>query len=1013
MSTVCANLFGTPVITIDGKKVFFSYNKVNALIYYLLVKHQATRDELIGLLWPDKDESTAKKNLRNALYEAKRTIGADILISPQKSVIMLNPAIQFKIDIEAFTLNPQANLSLYVGEFLQGFFVKRAESFENWYLNMRYHFSEQYQQVLMKQLQLVAQENKTEKIEQYARQLCQLDPFNEIPYRELMKAYEHHGSYGKAIKCYNQLAELLEREMAVVPGEETKQIFNRIVAAQNKKKISVKKQYGDFFFGRLQELQLLELNMDLFFTGQSGKSILITGEAGIGKTTLKEKFLAELDHETSIIEVNCYQMERDYLLKPWNSIIGQLSAYMAQIKITIPAIWETVLAKFFPEIQRTDENNCIKLIETMDLLKYEIIGEVLLDVLDSVVKDKKIVFVFEDIQWMDTLSLSLLSSIMLHQKERNFIFLATCRKEHEESLDQFITTMNAHNKILIIDLPRFTPDEARLFIEKALPGRQIQDELMKKIYEESEGTPFFLSEYANTLRAKGDVTVMTAKMNDVLKSRFFSISTGGKHVLAYAALFYDAIQLEMLTALLRADSLTTLESLEELERCGILKSISQDDSVAFTFTHQKLREFVYLHLSAGRRRISHQQVTELLEKKLQGKSRDAAIYRQLTYHYLAAGNKLKAMEYAVKNLNYYLSFSHELFPILKQTETDLSNYTYFSSKQTDLYMKEISSMLKSVQRTEPDDSRDVKQLEIEYLHIKGRYYIRSGCYREGCAVIKEMIKKSQELRDRDYALEGYKQMVYYCIQTNIADSMLQYVEKALELAVECNYHKEIGILLRLKGLYYIMVGQMIEAERLLNESINVFNITQSVAERYSLNIAAAYNYIGEIRRSSLQFDKAISYYDKAIAICKDPSAYSSLTVFYANAGEAAFNQENYVLAEHYFCQADNLYEKFDSIWRRSIVESFMALLAAQNGNFDQTLIHVKKAEIYATKIGNPRELGVLLSVKARLVRKYELLSRPLQKYLNQTLSVYSGQALQYLDPYRDQYEKNLMEYFLQ
>jgi len=107
-----------------------------------------------------------------------------------------------------------------------------------------------------------------------------------------------------------------------------------------------------------------------------------------------------------------------------------------------------------------------------------------------------------------------------------------------------------------------------------------------------------------------------------------------------------------------------------------------------------------------------------------------------------------------------------------------------------------------------------------------------------------------------------------------------------------------------------------------------------------------------------------------------------------------------------------LYEKFDSIWRRSIVESFMALLKAQKGNFDEALTHVKKAEQYAAQISNPRELGILLSIKARLVKRYELLSRPLQKYLDQPLPIYSSQALQYLDPYRDQYEKNLMECFI-
>ncbi|WP_431111732.1 hypothetical protein, partial [Winogradskyella poriferorum] len=78
------------------------------------------------------------------------------------------------------------------------------------------------------------------------------------------------------------------------------------------------------------------------------------------------------------------------------------------------------------------------------------------------------------------------------------------------------------------------------------------------------------------------------------------------------------------------------------------------------------------------------------------------------------------------------------------------------------------------------------------------------------------------------------------------------------------------------------------AEKILNESIAIFNVTEQVANKYSLNIAAAYNYIGEIRRFNKKFPEAMEYYDKAIKICEDKNALSSLVVFNINAGQAAF-----------------------------------------------------------------------------------------------------------------------------
>ena len=115
-----------------------------------------------------------------------------------------------------------------------------------------------------------------------------------------------------------------------------------------------------------------------------------------------------------------------------------------------------------------------------------------------------------------------------------------------------------------------------------------------------------------------------------------------------------------------------------------------------------------------------------------------------------------------------------------------------------------------------------------YLHLIGRYFIREGKYEKGVRYIFDLIEQASEMRNRDYTLMGYKQMIYYDIQTGNTNEMKNYLEIALDLAVECNYHKEVGILLRLKGLNMIMQGDFEEAERLLNESIATFMVTQTV-----------------------------------------------------------------------------------------------------------------------------------------------------------------------------------------
>ncbi|MBU5485436.1 AAA family ATPase [Clostridium sp. MSJ-11] len=1012
MIVIYAKLFGTPVIKINEEEIIFPYNKVKALFYYLLVNKKASRDELAGLLWTDEEENVAKKNLRNAIYKIKKSFDEEVIISPKKSIVMLNPNMDIELDIDIFLNDKDKCIEAYKGEFLQGFFVKNAEEFEEWVIKTRENLKEKYIGKLYDKISEDIKNSIDNNIERYAKLLINVDEFDEKAYRILMDHYKNTRSYGKVIDTYNKLSQLLDKELGITPDEQTREIFNEVLDIMNEGQKGKTISSTDFFYGRCNELRLLENNYKNFTTGNNGKSAIITGEAGIGKSRLKDKFIESIDsEEVYIFQTSCYQVEKEYLLKPWNAIISKISDTIMNDKITIPTVWENIISNIFPEFHKKEGSTNIKLIENIETLKYEMIADIISDILKKITEKKKVIFIFEDIQWMDSMSLSLLSSVMLHQHKNNTIFIATCRNEYDSNVDKFITTMNSYNKILAIDLPRFNSEEVEGFIKKALPDYRITREMLKKIYDETEGNTFFLNEYLNIIKSNGDTNIMSVKMQDILKSRFLYISDEGKKILNIASLFFDEVPLNILEDLTGKDQLEIMDIIEELENKFILKELNSNDKISFKFTHQKLREFVYIKQSDGRKKILHNKIGDLLEKTLRNNKTDINTYHKLIYHYSNSDNAVKSLNYKIKSLNYYLNFSHELFPILSNTDTEAYKYAYFSKQQTIKHLKDIENLVKEAKKKE-GATEEVIELEIAFLHMKGRYLIREGDYDQGTGFIQEMIEKSLEIRDRDYALEGYKQMIYFCIQTNNTELMIKYVSSALNLAVECNYHKEIGILLRLKGLYNIMCGEYEEAEKLLNESINIFNVTKQVADKYSLNIAAAYNYIGEIRRFNMKFVESLNYYDKAIAICENKNALTSLAVFNINAGQAAFDMGDYCRAKDYFEKAYELYNQFDSVWRRSILEAFMALLNVKEGNYNEALQYLKNADLHSQKIKNPHEIGVVYRVKAEIrvgMEENENLNKVFSKYLDKDINYYCDEGVKFLKEARDNYEIEVID----
>src|SRR5512136_2797165 len=89
----------------DGSTAKFESDKTRALLAYLAVEadHPHRRDALIGLLWPNEPEQTARHNLRQTIYSLRQTIGDSAAQPPYLLVardeIQFNAASDHVLDV--------------------------------------------------------------------------------------------------------------------------------------------------------------------------------------------------------------------------------------------------------------------------------------------------------------------------------------------------------------------------------------------------------------------------------------------------------------------------------------------------------------------------------------------------------------------------------------------------------------------------------------------------------------------------------------------------------------------------------------------------------------------------------------------------------------------------------------------------------------------------------------------------------------------------------------------------
>lgn len=1013
-------MFGVPSICVNGEKISLPFKKAEALFFYLVLKRQDSRENLINMFWGWDTESKASKKLRDTIYRIKKSFNFEILISPQKSIIMVNPDVPILTDVEMLLSDRSDSIKFYKGDFLDGLYLKNeCGNFEEWVMSKREYFKSIYTDKLLNKMNESVSTNNGKATEYYAKLLIAADEYEERAYRVLMKKYIEADAYHKAIEVYLNLCKILSNELGVEPDNKTKILYKEILAKRKIENTISESISRTFFYGREKEIDILRENYIKFKNNISFKSVLLIGEAGIGKTRLKDKFLEELDlNDIYLLSSNCFEAEKNYFFKPWDTIFSKISDIISRDKIEISTLWRNAISCLFPIFDADGYATVTNPIERLEDFKYRGTEEAIIGLLKKLNQNKKVVLVFEDIQWMNSASLNLLNYILFHKDICPVFLIASYRTGYGEGLDIFFNELLKNDFIEKVELSRFTQKEVNDFISKALPDLKITSYLKDRIFKETEGNTFFLIEYLNSINNKRQGKIMTSKMKDVLRSRYIGISDEGMKFLNIASMFFDRVSLSTLNQLTNKKDIEILDIMDEIIKRSIVSEIDDDNNIFYEFTHQKLREFIYMQISQGKRRIIHNKIGEMLEKDLKNDKSDVDIYPKLIHHFTCAKNKLAALKYTIKYLNLYLDFNHELFPavnginnegLLKSNKSNIANeiqYEYFTGREILKYLKNIQKLFDEVKKSNVSED-EIIAIQIELLYIEGRYSIKEGKYDNGIMLIKYMINLSFKINDSDSILKGYRELIYYYIQTYNINYMCCYIEKALYIARNNNNKSEIAMLLRLKGLNNIMSANYSKAEQFIYESLSLFKEICEYDDKYYLNIAACYNYLGEIRRCMKKFKESMEYYDKAIDICDSKKVLRGVTIFNTNAGQAAFGLGDYNKAKRYFKRAINLYNQLDVMWGRAIAEGYMALVYIMDDNYEAALNSLLKADKYVNKVNSPYAIGLIYKIKFEIKKSMlsnENLNSVFLHTIDLPLDCYRKEGIYYLKKVKNCYE---------
>ena len=332
-----------------------------------------------------------------------------------------------------------------------------------------------------------------------------------------------------------------------------------------------------FFVGRRDELRHLK---DALSTARAGEgcAILVSGEPGIGKTSLAEE-------------------------------LAKAAAWMGVPAVWGPSIEAEGAPPFWPwrqalrALPELDRHADLPDLAQPGIARFPIF-EAVATALREAAMPGGLLIVLDDLHWADAGSLRLLQVIASELPGSRILLLGTYRPPLPNERSLLATELPAllrERAVSRLALEGLGADDTESLLLQLL-GPSPEPELVHRVRDQSDGNPLYLVEVSESLREGGSRLRLSPSLRDITRRRLDGASTAALETLRSAAVLGREFSLDLLAAITGRPPSDLLESLEEAMSSRLVQALN---STTHRFSHGLLREVLYDDLPVAERARRH------------------------------------------------------------------------------------------------------------------------------------------------------------------------------------------------------------------------------------------------------------------------------------------------------------------------------------------------------------------------------------------------------------------------
>jgi DNA-binding CsgD family transcriptional regulator/Tfp pilus assembly protein PilF len=382
--------------------------------------------------------------------------------------------------------------------------------------------------------------------------------------------------------------------------------------------------------GRADHLADMHMSIERTKKG-SGGLILVSGEAGIGKSCLLDEaktYAAAQDF--LLLQGNCFLIDVQCpyapLLDLWRSFFAHLPSSLSELDAT------KLLQDLFPLLPELVSSSNLPFLPPDPEQEKRRLFAVMRNLLIRLAHQQPVLFIIEDLHWSDDTSLDFLHSLARISSSEPLLLLVTFRSDEAHlPLKSWLAQLDRERLAQEMRLPPLSRGEVDEMLSTifdqhhtALDMRRfLHGELLDAIYTFTEGNPFFVEEMLNSLITSGNIFYVRGYWNrtslqemhiprsiqDSVQQRIAPLSPEAHNTLTLAAVIgrrFDFTLLQQLTHLQEEHLLSCMRELLAVQL------VHEESAECFAFRHALTREAIYKNLLVRERLTLHRTIAYTL-----------------------------------------------------------------------------------------------------------------------------------------------------------------------------------------------------------------------------------------------------------------------------------------------------------------------------------------------------------------------------------------------------------------